>query len=316
MKSTIDTLSDEQKKMYDEIIDGLQERPRTLPCKYFYDEKGSQLFDRICELDAYYPTRTEMEIMEQNIDEMVNLLGEDIQLVEFGSGSSLKTRMILERLPGLTYVPVDISEEHLQKSTEDLRRNFPNLDIKPVCADYTHPFELPELDEHHTRRVIYFPGSTIGNFAPENAKQFLALIAEEAGDNGSLLIGVDLKKEAKTLLKAYNDDEGVTAEFNKNLLKRLNRDLGADFRPECFRHEARYQEREGRVELHLRCIDDHTVTIGEHTFDLKEGETIHTENSYKYSVDGFQQLASKHFEPVQTWTDPQQFFSIQYLNVR
>lgn len=316
MEYSTASFTDQQKTMYDEVVEGLSHSPRYLPCKYFYDEKGSRLFDEICELSDYYPTRTEIGIMQNRIHEICEYIGYDAQLVEFGSGSSIKTRILLEEMPDITYVPVEISEAHLQKAVSELEKQFPDLDIKPVCADYTQPFTLPELDKNHSRRVIYFPGSTIGNFTPDTARRFLNLIADEAGENGGLVLGVDLKKEPKILLQAYNDDEGVTAEFNKNILSHINRELDADFNPDCYRHEARYNEREGRVEIHLRCIDDQEVHIGDRTFHFKEGECIHTENSYKYSIKEFEELASDRFEIKKVWTDENHWFSVQYLEVK
>ena len=302
--------------MLEEVVDGLAHSQKYLPTKYLYDEKGSQLFDEICELSEYYPTRTEISIMQDNISEICDYIGYNSQLVEFGSGSSLKTRILLEEMPDITYVPVEISAKYLDNSVKELRKQFPDLDIKPVRADYTKPFDLPAVQHKHARRVIYFPGSTIGNFSPEIARQFLHLMADEAGANGGLLIGVDLKKDPKVLLNAYNDDEGVTAEFNKNILSHINRELGADFQPDCFRHEVCYNERQGRVEIYLRCIKDHQVTVGEHKFNFKEGECIHTENSHKYTLDSFAELASERWAPRKIWTDDKEWFSIQYLELK
>lgn len=316
MDHNTSSITNEEMTMIDEVVEGLSHSPKYLPTKYLYDEKGSQLFDEICELADYYPTRTEIGIMQNNIYEICDYVGYNSQLVEFGSGSSLKTRILLEEMPDITYVPVEISADYLDNSVQELRKQFPDLEIKPVRADYTKPFTLPEIQDKHARRVIYFPGSTIGNFRPEDARQFLNLMADEAGDDGGLLIGVDLKKDPKILLQAYNDDEGVTAEFSKNLLTHINRELNADFVLDCFRHEVCYDERKGRIEIYLRCIKDHQVTLGEYKFNFKEGECIHTENSYKYTLDSFAELASDYFVPRKIWKDEKEWFSIQYMEVK
>jgi len=305
---------------YADVVKGLCADSKSLPCKYFYDAHGSRLFDDICELDEYYPTRTELGIMNDWVDEIGDLLGHGFRLVEYGSGSSLKTRVLLDRLKGLdAYVPVDISRSHLQLSARQLSVEYPNIPIVPVCADYTAPFNLPNspLEEaEHERTVVYFPGSTIGNFHPSEAEQFLARIADQCGSGGGLLIGVDLKKDAGVLNAAYNDARGVTAAFNLNLLTRINRELGGDFLLNYFEHNAFYNVFLGRIEMHLISTVKQNVRVGGEVFHFDEGETIHTECSYKYTVDEFAELACKAgFKQVSVWTDPDGYFSVQYLTV-
>ena len=299
----------------EEALQGLTQTPKTLPCKFFYDAHGSHLFDRICVLDEYYPTRTEMGIMQAHAHEMSALLGDHCRLVEYGSGSSLKTRVLLDHAQRLaSYVPIDISREHLERTAQKLAQAYPHLPILPVCADYTQPFSLPQ--EGAGRTVVYFPGSTVGNFAAEQARDFLARIAQVCGPGGGLLIGVDLKKPAAVLNAAYNDQEGVTAAFNLNLLVRMNRELGADFALAQWAHRAFYNSAEGRIEMHLVSRCPQTVTLGGRGIAFGAGETIHTESSYKYAVDEFAALAERAgFEVQQVWTDSGHLFSVQYLSV-
>lgn len=301
------------KRMRKEVISGLSKIQKTLPSKYFYDKRGSQLFEQICSLEEYYPTNVETGIMKNHIDEIASVLGSDIELVELGSGSSSKTRCLLDHLENVqTYFPVDISEEFLYESIRNLKSEYPNLHIVPVIADYTQSFQLP-LESSGNRKVVFFPGSTIGNFTPAEARKFLTLILEITGTDGGLLIGVDLKKERKILESAYNDSEGVTAAFNKNILIRLNRELDADFDSGGFTHHAYYNETEGRVEMHLVSQKRQDVRIGNHCFTFQKDETIHTENSYKYSVEEFEELVSGLFEVTNVWMDSLKLFSVQYL---
>ncbi len=301
-----------------EALAGLQSMPKTLPCKYFYDQRGSQLFDQICELPEYYPTRTEAGIMADNIHEMAAVFGPDCLLVEYGSGSSTKTQILLDHLPHLAgYVPMDISREHLHQTAESLALAYPHLEILPLCADYTAPFELPQASRTALSRVVYFPGSTIGNFHRPEAATFLCRIAEVCGPGGGLLIGVDLRKSPQVLEPAYNDAQGVTAAFNLNLLRRMNAELGADFDLESFAHLAFYEEEVGRIEMHLRSLKPQTVHLGGEAIDFGKDETIWTECSYKYSLPEFAAVAaSAGFEVRQVWTDCDQKFSVQYLTVR
>lgn len=296
-----------------EALDGLLGRPKTLPCKYFYDRRGSALFDRICELDEYYPTRTELGIMQMQAAHMAEMFGEGDVLVELGSGSSIKTRLLLDRLKCLAgYVPVDISGDHLEQTAGRLRRDYPHLAVVPVAADYTAPFAIPMGSG--SRVVVYFPGSTIGNFHEVQALGFLRRIRGLCGEHGALLIGVDLRKDIDVLERAYNDAEGVTAEFNLNLLVRMNAELGADFDRNAWRHEAVYNAAYGRIEMHLVSLRAQTVALGGEVIAFAEGESIWTESSYKYTLSGFADLAREAgFAVDRVWTDERQWFSVQML---
>ena len=264
-----------------EVLAGLQGTPKTLPCKYLYDERGSQLFDDICELPEYYPTRTELSIMRDHAGEMAEALGRNCLLVEYGSGSSIKTRLLLEAMQEpAAYVPLDISREHLAKSAEDLSQQFPGLEVLPVCADYTAEFDLPEPKKAAAWRAVYFPGSTIGNFLRSEAVEFLRHIAEVVGKGGELLIGVDLKKDVPTMEAAYNDEAGVTAAFNFNLLQRFNRELDSDINLDAFRFRATWNPAESRIESHLISNIEQTITIAGVPIHLDRDERIRTECSY------------------------------------
>ena len=300
-----------------DVLAGLTATPKTLPSKYFYDEAGSRLFERITELEAYYPTRTELAILRAYVAEIAEGIGPRAALIEYGSGSSLKTRVLLDALPDLAaYVPIDISAAHLHATVEQLRDEYPDLPVRPVEADYTRPFALPALPPSVRRRVVFFPGSTIGNFLPEEAERFLTGVARVAGPGGGLVLGVDLKKDPAVLERAYDDPEGVTAAFNRNLLLRLNRELGADFDPAAFRHLARYAAAEGRVEMHLVSERDQTVRVDGRPIAFAAGETIHTENSYKYDVDGVAAMAERAGLRLQTtWTDPHRWFAVLLFDI-
>jgi dimethylhistidine N-methyltransferase len=284
---------------------------------YFYDQAGSKLFDRICELEEYYPTRTEIAILNDSVGEICNALGPRVMLVEFGSGSSQKIRLLLDHLEDPAgYVPIDISKGHLMDAAAAIVRDFPGLEVRPVCADFTEPVPLPELEQRAERRIVFFPGSTIGNFEPDEARHLLESVREDCGPGGGLLIGVDLRKDPEILHAAYDDREGVTAAFNLNLLERINRELGADFRLEEFEHVARWDEAAGRVEMHLRARTDQMVRLDEHTWEFEQGETIHTENSHKWSVDGFAALAaSAGLSMERVWTDADRMFSVHLYRV-
>ncbi len=298
-----------------DVLRGLSASAKFLPSKYFYDEAGSRLFDRICELEEYYPTRTELAIMERHADEMADLAGPDCLLVEYGSGSSVKSRLLLDRLNApAAYVPVDISREHLLTSAAALARAYPHLEVLPVCADFTRPLELPVPGRTARRRVIYFPGSTIGNFTPDEALNLLRATAHLGGPGSGLLLGVDLKKDPHILHAAYNDRHGVTAAFNRNVLARINRELGADFDLERFWHAAFYNAPDGRIEMHLVSQADQRVRVGSRIFFFAEGETIRTEYSYKYSPADLRRLAAAAGYTVRhTWTDEREQFCVAYL---
>lgn len=300
-----------------DVVAGLSATERRLSSMYFYDEPGSLLFDRICELEEYYPTRTEISILRDHMPGILAALGPEVQLIEFGSGSSQKIRLLLDQLEDpAAYVPVDIAREHLLHAAAAIARDYPGLEVLPVCADFTEPVPLPEPMRTPRRRVVFFPGSTIGNFEPDAAGHLLESVREDCGPGGGLLIGVDLRKDEATLRAAYDDRDGVTAAFNLNLLRRINRELGADFVPELFAHEIRWDEVAGRIEMHLRSRVDQVVTLGEHRFAFSAGETIHTENSHKWSIEEFAALAaSAGLDEERVWTDDRGQFSVQMYRV-
>lgn len=301
-----------------EAVHGLSRAQKSLPCKFLYDEEGSRLFNEICELDEYYPTRTETQILCDNIDEIVGLMGSGCRLVEFGSGTSAKTRHLLNHVPEISsYMPIDISGGQLLESSAQLARDFPDLEIQPIEADYGRISELPASERTPKRTVAFFPGSTIGNFEPEDAVAFLNRVAALCGANGGLLIGVDRRKDRQLLEPAYNDRKGVTARFNLNLLARANRELGADFDLSSFYHRAPYNERLGRIEMHLVSARPQVVHLNSHKFHFSPGEHITTEYSYKYTLPGFARLAWKAgFELVKSWNDRNYLFGVSFLKVR
>ena len=310
-------LSPEREHFLADVLEGLGRSPKTLPCKYFYDARGSALFDRICALPEYYPTRTELGILRRHAGAMAAAIGPRALLVEYGSGSSTKTRLLLDRLAEpAAVVPVDISRDHLLASAAALAAHYPKLRVIPVCADFTAPFALPDVPDAD-RVVGYFPGSTIGNFGPAEARKFLADVAEQCGPGGALLIGVDLEKPRAVLEAAYDDARGVTAEFNRNLLRRANRELDADFDLAAFDHRAFWNAAQGRVEMHLVSRRDQVVHVAERAIPFAKGETIHTENSHKYELAGFAALAeAAGFGVERVWTDDGGLFSVQLLRVR
>ncbi len=296
----------------DDVLTGLARPQKALPPKYFYDARGCELFERICTLPEYYPTRTEFAIMREHAAAMAKFLGPDCQLIEFGSGSSTKTRILIEQLQPPLYVPIDIAGEALRTAAAGLAQAFPWLNINGVCADYTRPLTLPEFVGVPIRRkAVYFPGSTIGNFTPHEAVEFLQLARRMVGQAGVLLIGVDLKKDKRVLDAAYDDAAGVTAAFNLNLLQRINRELGGDFELRRFRHKAYYDEAKGWIEMHIESLDAQFVHVGGERFRFSAGETIHTEISCKYSIEEFQAVAHRAgFAPGQTWIDAARLFSV------
>ncbi len=297
-----------------EIIEGLRQDEKMISPKYFYDERGSQLFEEITALPEYYPTETELGILRDNVDEIAELVGPQASLIEFGSGSSLKTRVLLENLHDLAaYVPVDISEELLLESAALLRKDFPDIDILPVAADFTRPFALPQPAIMPVKNIVYFPGSTIGNFTNEDALELLRVMHGEAGEGGALLIGVDLQKDPDIIERAYNDSAGVTAEFNLNVLRHLNREFGADFKVDAFSHSAEYNPEEGRVELRLVSSEQQDVNVGDEAFTIEEDEAILTEYSHKYTLESFARMAGQAgFDVDRVWTDAERLFSVQY----
>jgi dimethylhistidine N-methyltransferase len=298
-------------------IAGLRATPKHLPCKYFYDARGSDLFEHICQLDEYYLTRCELAIMERFAPEMGAQIGPGAMLVEFGSGSSVKTRYLLDDLPnGAAYVPVDISREHLQQTALELARDYPRIEILPVCADFTADFSLPIPTRRTSHAAVYFPGSTIGNFLPGEAAALLERIARLCGQDGGLLIGIDLKKEPATIEAAYNDRLGVTAEFNLNLLRRMNRELGADFDVDQFSHRAIYDRAMGRIEMQLVSKVAQSVHLDGERIEFVAGEAICTEYSHKYAVEEFGAIAAlAGLELHKHWTDENCNFAVLHLAV-
>ena len=274
-----------------DVVAGLTADPKTLPAKYLYDDHGSALFEDITVLPEYYPTRTELGILEQRADEIAQLIPSGASLIEFGSGSTIKARIVLRAAAVAAYVPVDISASFLNQEAARLKQDLPRLQILPVAADFTKPFDLPPQVRARAH-VGFFPGSTIGNFEPPEAAKFLRHAARLLGRGAHLIVGIDLIKDARVLHAAYNDAAGVTAAFNLNLLRRINRELGADFDLDGFRHDAFYNDDAHRIEMHLESLVAQSVRIGDRAIRFGAGETIHTESSYKYSVESFQSLAA------------------------
>jgi dimethylhistidine N-methyltransferase len=301
-----------------DVLKGLSARPKTLPSKYLYDEIGSGLFEKICELPEYYLTRTELKLLRRHGAEMAAMIGRDCLLIEYGIGSGLKTRLLLGHLTDpVAYVPVDVAHPQLRESAATIRRDFPHIVVRPVCADFTTFSRLPDVGASSARRVVYFPGSTIGNFTRPEARQLLARAALLCGPNGGLLLGVDLKKHPQILEKAYNDRQSVTAAFNLNALARVNRELQATFRPDQFWHYAPYNPRHGRVEMHLVSRSDQQVQVAGENFSLAEGESICTEYCHKYSLRDLHELTrGTGFTIERTWLDENKYFSVSYLAVR
>lgn len=296
-----------------DVLVGLAADKKSLPCKYFYDEAGSRLFDRICRLPEYYPTRCETAILQRFAPTIMGQLEPGSTLIEYGSGSSIKSRLLLDCHRVASYIPVDISAEHLQRTAITLRREYPTLGVHPVVADFTRPFVLPRFRLDDRLRTVYFSGSTISNFAPPEAVKLLRQIAVLVGPGGSLIIAVDLLKDRAVVEPAYNDRQGVTAQFNLNLLQRINRELGGDFVVENYRHRALWNDQHGRIEMYLESLTEQTVHLGGNTFQFAANERICTEHSYKFSREGFAALAREAGLLVeQIWTDDAGLFSVQF----
>ncbi len=297
-----------------EVISGLEQDNKSIPSRFLYDAKGSVLFEEITDLKEYYPTRTEIDLLKTYSDEIATIAGDEVALIEFGSGSSKKTKYVISALDKIhSYVPIDISSSALDEAKEDLSDCFPNIDINPIHADFTQPFDLPELltENYH---LGFFPGSTIGNFEPHDAIEFLKSAREILGNKSGLVIGVDLQKSPDILIPAYDDAEGITAAFNLNLLSRINRELGGDLNVSAFRHKALYNTQAQRIEMHLESLADQDAQILGQNFSFSKGETIHTENSHKYTTDSFRALAeAAGWKRLKYWTDEANLFSIHYL---
>jgi dimethylhistidine N-methyltransferase len=298
----------------EDLLAALSVRPRAISPKYFYDAAGSALFDRICELPEYYPTRTEWQILRERAADIAGLIGPRAQLIEFGAGSMNKVRLLLDALQDpAAYVPIDISGEHLAQAALTLRRDYPGLRVQPLVADYTRPLVMPALEPGAGRRRGFFPGSTIGNFSAQEALRFLRHAARQLR-GGALLLGADLVKDPAILHAAYNDSQGVTAAFNLNILARAQRELQAGIDLAQFRHSAFYNSPLQRIEMHLLSRRRQRITLDGRSFEFEEGETLHTENSCKFTIDGLRALARQAgFEPGPVWTDPQHLFSLHWL---
>lgn len=299
----------------EEVLHGLAQQPKAIPPKFFYDARGSSLFDAICELPEYYPTRTEVAILQAYAGEIAELVGPEVLLIELGSGASKKVRLLLDCLRPAAYIGVDISKDFLLESTYRLAADYPWLDVHAACADYSQHLNLSYCPPA-SKKLVFFPGSSIGNFDPSQALALLQQLHHTLHPEGGLLIGVDLKKDAAILHAAYNDAQGITADFNLNLLQRIQNELNTNLRPDDFIHQAFYNDGLGRVEMHLASRRQQSLRVENQCFDFGEGETIHTENSYKYSVAEFQALARRAgYEPQKAWTDPEKLFSVHYLTV-
>jgi dimethylhistidine N-methyltransferase len=298
-----------------DVLAGLRHHPKHISPMYFYDAAGSILFDRICELPEYYPTRTETQILQQHGEDIARCVGKDALLVEFGSGSSLKTRLLLDRLPTLAaYVPVDISRSHLMNAAQGISASYPGLEVMPVCADFTQPFAVPTPRRTAKRTVIFFPGSTIGNFDPPAARDLLCVMRRVAGHGGGLIVGTDLVKDPAVLVRAYDDSAGVTAAFNLNVLRRFNAEMGADFDLRQFGHRAIWNAEASRIEMHLVSLRRQKVALAGETLRFEAGEPIVTEHCHKYTVKGFSaQAALAGWHASAHWLDDRDYFSVNYL---
>jgi L-histidine N-alpha-methyltransferase len=308
-------LAPSEESFRDAVLAGLAARPKSLPCKFFYDARGSALFEKICEVPEYYLTRAETAILETYAPAIADRIGPYCRLIELGSGASQKVRLLLGALETpLAYVPVDISREHLRAAAAGLAADFPELQVVAVCADYTRPFDLPNLPGPPGKRVGFFPGSTIGNFEPEGVVNFLTHCGHLLGPGAEMLIGTDVKKDKRILDAAYNDADGFNAAFNLNLLHRIANELDAEIDIDEFEHVAFYNPDEGRVELYIRSLEAQSVAVAGSRFAFAKGELIHTENSYKYAIAEFRDLAARAgFQTLETWTDPDRMFAVYYL---
>ena len=307
-------ISRQREDFYRAVIRGLAHRPARIEPKYFYDEIGSRLFERICDTPEYYLTRTERLILQNNSSAIAAAVGKDCTVIEPGAGNAQKIRLLLNDLRPASYIPIDISAQHLQTTAESLRKEFPWLEVKPYCGDFADNFDLRDFSSKK-RRLIFFPGSTIGNFEPQDLSGFLKRVLRLLQPDGLFLVGIDLIKDSALLNAAYNDAQGITAAFNLNLLHRMQRELGACVKPEQFRHRASYVAAEKRVEMHLVSLCDQEINLAGEDYRFCHGESIHTENSYKYDPVDFRQLVQEHgFHVRATWSDPQHCFSLFLLS--
>lgn len=303
----------EQEDLHRALIDGLSQFPKRLHPKFFYDHEGSRIFDQICAQPEYYLPKTEQKIFETYSNEIIYALGTDFHLIEPGAGSSTKVRFLLDRTQAAMYVPMDISAEHLRTSAQKLAQDYPALSIHAICVDHTRPYDLPTIIPDN-KRVFFYPGSSLGNFDPDDAVIFLKDLRQKAGSDGVLLIGIDTKKSVHVLNQAYNDAAGVTSRFNLNLLQRIGRELESNLNPDNYYHYAYYNPQQGRIEMHLISKHNHQLHINGSAFAFKAGESIHTENSYKYLPEEFQELAkAAGWYGEQVWLDSRQYFSLHLL---
>lgn len=307
----------QSERFREDVLAGLSADPRSIPCKYLYDAKGSDLFERICETSEYYVTRADLALHEAHLDEIAEMIGPGAHVIELGSGAGIKTHRLLASLKSpRAYTPIEISAAALAQSSPELEAAFPSIEIRPVQADYTHPIsdDALLLNPPARRRIVYFPGSTVSNFDRPDAIDFLVRLRGIAGAEGAILIGVDLVKPAERLIAAYNDADGITAAFNRNLLERVSRELDAQVDLEAFAHEARYDESLKRIEMHLVAQYPTRIVIDEHSFEFNRGESIHTESSHKYSVESFRELAAQAgLRSEKVWFDPEGMFSMHWL---
>jgi len=315
---TIHDLKPKIDNFRNEVLAGLSKPQKKIPPKFFYDENGSKIFDQICELEEYYPTRIESELLRNHCSEIADLIEESCLVIEYGSGSSQKISILLDQLKNPSaYMPIDISREHMIVASTRIAEKYPDLDVLAVCADYTREMVLPEYNQNIVKKkVIFFPGTTIANLERIEAVKLLKQSATIVGLGGGMLIGVDTKKDPQLLHAAYNDAKGVTAAFNLNLLLRMNRELEADFKLNSFNHYAFFNLKKSRIELHLVSLKDQIVTVAGQKFRFIDGESIHTENSYKFSIQEVQNLAEEcGFKLTKVWSDSNNYFSICYLSV-
>ena len=315
--TSIDDYGPATKTMRDDVLRGLAQNPKMLPSQYLYDERGARLFERICETEEYYLTRTEVAILRHHMDAIVDHIGPGALVIEPGSGSGIKTQLLLENLEDpAAYVPIDVAKQQLAECAVRMDQRYPDLEVKPVCADFTNDHELPTVEGRVRRHVVFFPGSTIGNFTPADAVGILRQMAKLCGDDGGVLIGVDLKKDRAILEPAYDDAEGVSREFALNYLVRLNRELGADFELRRFGYEAPYNEAQGRIEMALVSLCQQVAHIDDVSVPFSTGERVRTEYSYKYSLEEFAEVAKKAgLTTAEVWTASKRLFSVHYLSV-
>ncbi len=317
MTSKKDVLVEDRAPSTDEfrkhVLEGLRKPQKAISSKFLYDERGSEIFEKITDVADYYPTRSERKILLSRGDEIAELIGEKAAVIEPGSGNSEKVPMLLDRLVDpVAYIPIEISQEFLVRASEEIAAKYPGLEVLPVCADFTQPLDMPLPKRKATRNLVFFPGGTIGNLHPSEAAHFLERFRSMAGDAGAVLIGVDLVKDHGVIERAYNDSEGVTADFNLNLIDRMNREIGADFDRDAFRHHAPFNTEESRIEMHLVSQREQTVTIDGESFHFDEGEPIVTEYSYKYTPERFREVAHQAgLEVAKLWTDDDALFSLQ-----